>query len=57
MIVFFGRASPVLLFAGLKPGTSRSIREQDNRKFASFDAATDTELAKRFGWFHKSSLL
>ena len=40
--------------AGLKPRMSGSIREQDCGKFALLDAATDTELAKRLGSFHKS---
>ena len=42
------------MFAGLKPRVSLSIREPDSRTFASLDAATDTELARRFGRFHKS---
>ena len=35
------------MFVGLKPRMSGSIREQDSGKFASLDAATDTELAER----------
>ena len=49
-----GTSSELVVFAGLEPHMSGSMREQGSGKFTSLDAATDAELAERLGRFHKS---